>query len=64
MPAESEAQRRWAFGVKGPAWSKAHHFDNPGKLPKRVKKMQGGGVIATCGKLKNHGGFAEQGIKR
>jgi hypothetical protein len=33
MPAESEAQRKWAFGVKGAAWAKKHHFDNPGKLP-------------------------------
>lgn len=36
-PARSEAQRRWAFGVKGAKWAKAHHFDNKGKLPKRVK---------------------------
>jgi hypothetical protein len=38
MPAKSSAQRRWAFGVKGPAWSKEHHFDNPGKLPAHVQK--------------------------
>lgn len=37
MPAQSEAQRRWAFGTKGKAWAEAHHFDNKGKLPKRVK---------------------------
>ena len=37
MPAKSQAQRKWAFGVKGAKWAKAHHFDNPGKLPKRVK---------------------------
>jgi hypothetical protein len=35
MPAQSEAQRRWAFGVKGAAWAKEHHFDNKGKLPDR-----------------------------
>ena len=37
MPAKSEAQRKWAFGVKGPAWAKAHHFDTKGKLPARAK---------------------------
>ncbi len=37
MPAKSAAQRRWAFGVKGKKWAKAHHFDTPGKLPARVK---------------------------
>ena len=37
MPAESEAQRRWAYGVKGPDWAERHHFDNPGKLPRKVK---------------------------
>ena len=35
MPAQSEQQRKWAYGVKGAAWAKAHHFDNKGKLPKR-----------------------------
>lgn len=38
MPARSQAQRRWAFGVKGKTWARRHHFDNKGKLPKRVKK--------------------------
>lgn len=37
MPARSQAQRRWAYGVKGKAWAKKHHFDNKGKLPKRAK---------------------------
>jgi hypothetical protein len=37
MPAKSESQRKWAFGVKGKKWARAHHFDNPGSLPKRVK---------------------------
>jgi hypothetical protein len=37
MPAKSQAQRRWAFGVKGKKWAKAHHFDNKGKLPKRSR---------------------------
>ena len=32
---ESEAQRRWAFGVEGKDWAREHHFDNPGKLPAR-----------------------------
>jgi len=38
MPARSQKQRRWAFGVKGAAWARKHHFDNKGKLPKRVKR--------------------------
>jgi hypothetical protein len=41
MPAQSAAQRRWAFGVKGPAWAKEHHFDTPGKLPEKVKHQHG-----------------------
>lgn len=39
MPAKSEAQRRFIYGVKGKAFAEAHHFDNKGKLPKRVKKV-------------------------
>jgi len=41
MPARSQKQRAWAFAVKGPAWARKHHFDNPGKLPKTVKKKKG-----------------------
>jgi hypothetical protein len=37
MPARSQKQRAWAFGVKGAAWARRHHFDNKGKLPKYVK---------------------------
>lgn len=37
MPAKSAAQRRFIYGVKGKKFAKAHHFDNKGKLPKRVK---------------------------
>ncbi len=40
MPAKSTAQRKWAFGVKGARWAKAHHFDNRGKLPARVRKKK------------------------
>lgn len=40
MPAKSEAQRRFIYGVKGKAFAKAHHFDNPGKLPARVGKKK------------------------
>lgn len=36
MPAVSQAQRAWAYAVKGPAWAHAHHMDNKGKLPDRV----------------------------
>jgi hypothetical protein len=38
MPARSQAQRAWAFGAKGSAWARKHHFDNPGKLPARSSK--------------------------
>jgi hypothetical protein len=40
MPAKSQAQRKWAYGVKGKAWAEKHGFDNPGKLPKRVAKKK------------------------
>lgn len=43
MPAKSEAQRRYLFAHFGAAWVKAHHFDNPGKLPKHVKKLKSRG---------------------
>lgn len=39
MPAVSQAQRAYLFATKGPAWAKAHHFDNKGKLPARVSHM-------------------------
>lgn len=38
MPARSQAQRRYLHAKFGAAWAKRHHFDNPGKLPKRAKK--------------------------
>ena len=37
MPFKSQAQRKWAFAVKGATWAKKHHMDNKGKLPARVK---------------------------
>jgi hypothetical protein len=37
MPAVSQQQREWAFGVKGAAWARKHHFDNPGPLPRYSK---------------------------
>jgi len=40
MPAKLQKQRRWAFGVKGDSWARAHHMDNKGKLPKRAKKKK------------------------
>lgn len=40
MPAKSQAQRRWAFGVKGKKWAKANGFDNRGKLPARVGRKK------------------------
>ena len=41
MPAVSSQQRRWAFAVKGAAWTRRHHFDTPGPLPTYVKKKTG-----------------------
>jgi hypothetical protein len=38
MPAKSQRQRRWAFGVKGEKWARAHGYDNKGKLPKSAPK--------------------------
>jgi hypothetical protein len=38
MPAVSEAQRRYLFSKFGAGWVKAHHFDNPGKLPLHVRR--------------------------
>jgi len=40
MPARSQAQRRFLNARFGHAWVKRHHFDNKGKLPKRVKKKK------------------------
>ena len=37
MPAKSEAQRRFLFWKFGPRWVKKHHFNNKGKLPKRLE---------------------------
>lgn len=65
-PAVSEAQRRYLNMKFGHQWVRAHHFDNSGPLPKRVKKKKrrrrarvsnrfcatgvGGGVDPHCGK--------------
>lgn len=40
MPAESEAQRKLLNAKFGHKWVKAHHFDNPGKLPMHKKKRK------------------------
>ena len=37
MPAKSRKQQKWAFGVKGEKWARAHHFDKLGTK----KKAQG-----------------------
>jgi hypothetical protein len=34
MPAVSQKQRGYLAHKFGPEWMKAHHYDNPGKLPK------------------------------
>jgi len=38
MPAKSQAQRAYLYKRFGAAWVKKHGFDNPGRLPKHVKK--------------------------
>jgi len=39
MPAKSQRQRRWAYGVMGPTWAKAHHMNKVAKpKKKRAKK--------------------------
>jgi hypothetical protein len=38
MPAKSQAQRAYLAQKFGPEWLKKHHFDNPGKLPAKVKQ--------------------------
>jgi hypothetical protein len=40
MPAKSQAQRRWAHAVMGPAWAKRHHFNTKGKLPKKARRRK------------------------
>lgn len=40
MPAKSQAQRKYLYARFGAAWVKAHHFDNRGKLKKRVRKSK------------------------
>jgi hypothetical protein len=40
MPAKSQAQRGFIYATFGKAWAKRHHFNNKGKLPKRVKKKK------------------------
>jgi hypothetical protein len=37
MPAKSESQRRLIYGKFGAEFAKRHHFDNPGKLPEKLK---------------------------
>jgi hypothetical protein len=41
MPAVSEQQRRYLNMRFGHKWTKKHHFDNKGKLPKHAKRKQG-----------------------
>jgi hypothetical protein len=40
MPAKSQKQRAYLYQKFGANWVKKHHFDNKGKLPKRVKKKK------------------------
>ena len=52
MPAKSEAQRRFIYGVKGKAFAEAHHFDNKGKLPAHVGKTKAKKVVKRRSKGK------------
>lgn len=36
MPARSRRQQRYLAWKFGPAWLRAHHFDNAGRLPERA----------------------------
>jgi HK97 family phage prohead protease len=47
---ESEAQRRWAFGVQGKQWAREHHFDNPGHLPARKSATSSFAYTDSSGK--------------
>jgi hypothetical protein len=40
MPAKSQAQRELLNARFGHAWVKAHHYDNPGKLPAHVGRAK------------------------
>lgn len=40
MPAKSQSQRGFIYAHFGKAWAKRHHFNNKGKLPKRVKRRK------------------------
>jgi len=48
MPAVSQAQRAYLNRRFGHAWVKAHHFDNPGKLPKHVRKRRRPTAVAQA----------------
>jgi hypothetical protein len=52
LPAKSEAQRRFIYGVKGKAFAEAHHFDNKGKLPAHVGKTKAKKVVKRRSKGK------------
>jgi hypothetical protein len=38
VPSVSERQRRFFFATKGPAWTKAHHFDVLDTARKKARK--------------------------
>jgi hypothetical protein len=40
MPARSQAQRRFIYATKGAKWAKKHHFNNKGKLPRKVRRKK------------------------
>jgi len=41
MPTKSQAQRAFIYATKGKKFAEAHHFNNKGKLPARVKQKKG-----------------------
>lgn len=47
MPARSQAQRGYLNWKFGHAWTKRHHFDNPGKLPARSKAKRRPGITRS-----------------
>lgn len=49
MPAVSEAQRRYLNAKFGHDWVRKHHFDNPGKLPKRKHRRRRRAVLKQLG---------------
>jgi hypothetical protein len=50
MPSVSQSQRAFFYATKSAAWIKAHHFDNKGHLPDKVR----GAAHAATPRRKKH----------